>query len=106
MHPGLAFKRMLVLTRPWALPNFGLGLVVLQRHSLLPRMILHLVPGRTRNYRQGVLHERCICTLFDGDCVHIYNLIYVHSQDQQEVHVHQYITLPFCNTTKEVIRGC
>ena len=57
MHPGLAFKRMLVLTRPWALPNFGLGLVVLQRHSLLPRMILHLVPGRTRNYCRKATRE-------------------------------------------------
>jgi hypothetical protein len=25
----MTFKQMLVLTRPWALPNFGLGLVVL-----------------------------------------------------------------------------
>jgi hypothetical protein len=35
-----------VLTRPWALPKFGLGLVVLQCHSLLPRTVLCLVPAR------------------------------------------------------------
>jgi hypothetical protein len=52
----LPFKRMLVLTRPWALQTW-FGSVVFQRCSRLPRTVLRLVSGRARSYRREVLHE-------------------------------------------------
>jgi hypothetical protein len=54
----LPFKQMLVLTRPWSLPNFGLGLVVLhEAHLSLERSFVLFCDDLIATDRQKNLHE-------------------------------------------------
>jgi hypothetical protein len=59
----LPFKQVLVLARPWALPNIGLGLVVLQDvHLSLERSFVSFqddLVAIDRNF-----YTRCICIRF------------------------------------------
>jgi hypothetical protein len=59
----LPFKQMLVLTRPWALPNFGLGLVVLHDvHLSLERSFVSFRDDLVAIDRK--IYTRCICIRF------------------------------------------
>jgi hypothetical protein len=59
----LPFKQMLVLTRPWALPNFGLGLVVLlDGHLSLERSFVSFRDDLVATDRK--IYTRCICIRF------------------------------------------
>jgi hypothetical protein len=59
----LPFKQMLVLDRPWALPNFGLGLVVLHDvHLSLEHSFILFWNDLVRTDRK--FYTRCICIRF------------------------------------------
>jgi hypothetical protein len=59
----LPFKQMLVLTMPWALPNFGLGLVVLHEvHLSLERSFVSFRDDLVAIDRK--IYMRCICISF------------------------------------------
>jgi hypothetical protein len=59
----LPFKQMLVLTRPWALPNFGLGLVVLHDvHLSLERSFVLFRDDLVITNKK--IYTRCICIRF------------------------------------------
>jgi hypothetical protein len=63
MLRGLPFKQMLVLTRPWALPNFGLGLVVLHDvHLSLKRSFVLFRDDLVATVRK--FYTRCTCIGF------------------------------------------
>jgi hypothetical protein len=57
----LPLKQMLVLTRPWALPNFGLGLVVLHDgHLSLERSFVSFrddLVATDRNLQEMHMHK-------------------------------------------------
>jgi hypothetical protein len=59
----LPFKQVLVLARPWALPNIGLGLVVLQDvHLSLEQSFVLFRDDLVGTDRK--IYTRCICIRF------------------------------------------